>query len=114
MVVVDAEADGPALARHGGQADDRAFGRLSVDLGQHHVGCIAGEGTFALDRWQLTRIAQHQDGLAEGEQITRHLIPHHGHFVENEELCVPQSRLLVEDEARLVTVGEPELQRREL
>ena len=63
MIVVDAEADGPALARHGGEADDRTLGRLAVDLGQHHVRLVAGEGAFAPDRRQLAGIAEHEDRL---------------------------------------------------
>ena len=46
---------------------------LAMDLGQHHVGRVAGEGAFALDRRQLAGIAQHQDRLAEGQQVARHL-----------------------------------------
>ena len=36
--VVLAVGDRQALARHGGEADDRALAGLAMDLGQHHVG----------------------------------------------------------------------------
>ena len=109
MRVVLAIGDRPALPRHGGQPDDRTLAGLAVDLGQHDVGRVAGERTLALDRRQLPRIAQHQDRLAEGQEIARHLLADHRDLVEHDQRGVADDRLLVEDEARLVDVGQPQL-----
>ena len=109
-----AERDRLALPRQGGKADDRALGRLTVDPGQHHVGLAAGEGAFALDRRQLPGIAEHQDRLAEGQQIGGHLLADHRHLVEHQEIGIAQQRLLVEQEARLVQVAQAQLEMADL
>jgi hypothetical protein len=44
MGVILAEADGLALPRHGGKPYDGALLRLAVDLGQHDIRRITGEG----------------------------------------------------------------------
>ena len=108
--VVLAVGDRQALARHGGEADDRALAGLAVDLGQHHVGRGSGERALALDRRQLAGIAQHQDRLAEGEQVARHVVADHRDLVEHDQRGVAHDRLLVEHEARLVDVVEPDLE----
>ena len=105
-----AVGDRQALARHGGEADDRALAGLAVDLGQHDVGRGLGERALALDRRQLAGVAQHQDRLAEGEQVARHVVADHRHLVEHDQRGVADDRLLVEHEARLVDVVEPDLE----
>lgn len=102
MIIVDAETDGPTLARHGGEADDRALGRLAVDLGQHHVRLVAGEGAFTPDGRQLAGIAEHEDRLAEAHQVARHLLADHRHFVEHDEPGVRGVALRVQREARVL------------
>ena len=104
--VVLAEADRRALPGHGGEPDDRALRRLAVDLGQHHVGGVAGEGAFALDRRQLAGIAEHQDRLAEAHQVARHLLADHGDLVEHDELRIRRVALRIEREARLLHLRE--------
>ena len=87
-----------------------ALAGLAVDLGQHHVGLRLGERALALDRRQLTGIAQHQDRLAEGEQVARHVVADHGDLVEHDQRRVADDRLLVEHEAGLVDVVEADLE----
>ena len=71
-----------ALPRHGGKADDGAFLCLAVDFRQHDIGRCHGESAGALDRRQLTGIAQHQDWLAKGQQVGGHFLTDHGHLVQ--------------------------------
>ena len=108
--VVLTVGDRPALARHGREPDDRALAGLAVDLGQHDVGRRLGEGALALDRRQLAGVAQHEDRLAEGQQVARHFVADHRHLVEHDQRGLADDRLLVEDEARFVDVIEPDLE----
>ena len=114
IFVEPAERNGLTLARHGGQPEDRAVGRLTVDLRQHHVGHRIGEKALLADRWQLPRIAQHEDGRAEGQQVLGHLSAHHRHLVEHEKVGTAQVGMRVEHELRLMNVVEPEFQLRNL
>ena len=110
VTVVSTVRNGLALPCHRGEPDDGALPGLPVDLGQHHVGCHIGEGAGALDRRQLTRIAQHQDRFAEGQKVSRHLGSDHRDLVEHDELGLAHQRLLVEYKAWLVNVAEAKLE----
>ena len=78
-----------------------------MDLGQHHVRLVAGEGAFAADRRQLAGIAEHEDRLAEAHQIARHLLADHRHLVEHDEPGVRGVALRVQGEARVLHRREP-------
>ena len=71
-----------------------------MDLGQHHVGLAVGEIAAALDRRQLGRIAQHQDRLAEREQVARELRVDHRAFVDHDEAGARGRAVGVEGEGR--------------
>ena len=81
-----------------------------MHLGQHDIGLNIGEGARSLDRWQLTGIAQHENGLTEGEQIRCHLLTDHGHLVQDDEIGVPYLGLFVENKLRFVDIGQPQFQ----
>ena len=99
-----------ALPGHGGETDDGTLAGLAMDLGQHDVGRVRGEGAVALDRRQLAGIAQHQDRLAESQAIAGHLLGDHRHLVEDDQLRIADDRLLVQHEPWLVDVGQADLQ----
>ena len=110
MSVVSAVGDGLAVPGHGGKPQDCTLTRLPMDFGQHHVRFDVGERTLALDRRQLAGVAQHQDRLAEGQQVGRHFEAHHRDLVEHDQVGIAHQRLLVEQELRLVDVCQAQLQ----
>ena len=57
-----------------------------MHLGQHHVGLGLGEEAAALDGRQLRRIAQHQHGLLEGQEIAAEFLVHHRAFVDDDQV----------------------------
>ena len=59
----------------------------------------------------MSRIAEHQRRLAEGEKVARHLRADHRDLVQHEQLAVAHRGLGVEHEPRLVRVLQPELER---
>ena len=71
-----------------------------MDLGQHHVGRVFGEIAAALDRRQLERVAQHQDRLAEREEVARELRVDHRAFVDHDQSGAGCGPVRVEGEGR--------------
>ena len=105
-----AEWDRQPLAGQRREPQDGAVARLAVHLGQHHVRHGLGEKARVLHGRQLAGVAQHQDRLAKGHEIVGHLLAHHRHLVEHQEVRVAQDRLLVDQELRLVDVLEAQLE----
>ena len=56
-----------------------------MDLGQHHVRRAVGEKAAAFDGRQLEGVAQHQDRLAEREEVARQLRVDHRAFVDHDQ-----------------------------
>ncbi len=71
-----------------------------MDLGQHHVGRALGEKAAALDRRQLERIAEHQDRLAEREEVARQLGVDHRALVDHDQAGAGGGAVLVQGEGR--------------
>ncbi len=71
-----------------------------MDLGQHDVRLGLGEEAAALDRRQLRGIAEHQDRLAEGQEIAAELGVDHRAFVDDDEPGARGRAVVVEGEGR--------------
>ena len=71
-----------------------------MDLGQHHVGLGPGEEAAAGDRRKLRRVAEDEDGLAEGEEVAADLLVDHRAFVDDDHRRLGGGAVVVEDEGR--------------
>jgi hypothetical protein len=74
-ILVLAERQVLALARQGGELDDRVVGRLPVDFGQEEVRAPTRQAGLVLHRRKLTRIAHGDDRHVERHQVVGHASP---------------------------------------
>ena len=98
-VAVAAADQGQSLAGAGRQRDDRRAEGLPVHLGQLKIGPMPGEEPTIANRRQLRDVAEHQDRLAERQQIAPHLFADHGDLVDDDEARISHDAVAVEDAA---------------
>ncbi len=78
-----------------------------MDLGQHDIRLRLGEEPAALHRRQLGGIAEHQDGLAERQQIAAEFLVHHRALVDDDQVGLCGGALPVEHELRATLIRFP-------
>ncbi len=97
-------SEAAAFAHLGRQANDRIVLGLPVDLREHDVRLGVGEEAAAFDRGQLRGVAEHQDRLAERQQVASEFGVDHRTFVDHDEAGAGGRPVMVESEFRRAIV----------